>query len=105
VSSKITYTHQQREVAADMHKYLAAHPNADDQTAPLFPGRYSRAEHLPPGMTRESYKWGTPVNTGTFYDNYLKPALRAVGLPVSTPADSEAGVSAVRGVRLHDLRH
>jgi integrase len=56
-------------------------------------------------MTRESYKWDTPVNTGTFYDNYFKPALRVVGLPVSTPDDPTAGTAAVRGVRLHDLRH
>jgi integrase len=93
-------------LATDLHTYLTeVHPNAEDPTAPLFPGRYSRAEQLPSGATRNSYKWDTPINTDTFYNNYLKPALAAVGLPISAPADTTTGVSAVRGVRLHDLRH
>lgn len=37
------------------------------------------------------------------YDTILKPALEAVGLPASRPATK--GTPAVRGVRLHDLRH
>lgn len=38
-----------------------------------------------------------PLESGTFYANYFKPALRAVGLPVSSKA--------IPGVRWHDLRH
>jgi integrase len=44
-----------------------------------------------------------PVDIGAFYKNLLRPALEAVGLPASRPATKDA--PAVRGVRLHDLRH
>jgi integrase len=44
-----------------------------------------------------------PVDTGAFYKNLLRPALEAVGLPASRPATK--GAAAVRGLRLHDLRH
>jgi integrase len=42
-----------------------------------------------------------------FYKNVFKPALRAVGLPVSEPATAADGTHtpATLGVRLHDLRH
>ena len=49
-----------------------------------------------------------PVDTTSFYKNVLRPALAAVGLPASRPATTApdgARVPAVRGVRLHDLRH
>lgn len=55
-----------------------------------------------------------PVEPGTFYANYFRPALGAVGLPASAPAQPERteedgavtpATPAVRGVRLHDLRH
>lgn len=46
---------------------------------------------------------------GSFYDTIIKPVLEAVGLPASRPAtpatDTEPARPAVRGVRLHDLRH
>ena len=38
-----------------------------------------------------------------FYDTIFRPALEAVGLPASRPATQNT--PAVRGVRLHDLRH
>ncbi|GAA5135437.1 site-specific integrase [Pseudonocardia adelaidensis] len=64
----------------------------------MFPARYGRTA---PGLSRAeatapaNYNWGVPVEPGTLYANYLKPALTAVGLPAP----------GVRGVRLHDLRH
>jgi integrase len=47
--------------------------------------------------------WTQPLALGTFYDTIMKPALEAAGLPASRPANGDA--PAVRGVRLHDLRH
>ena len=49
-----------------------------------------------------------PVDIGAFYKNLLRPALEAVGLPASRPGTTlEDGtpVPAIRGIRLHDLRH
>ena len=43
------------------------------------------------------------MHLGSFYDTILRPAYEAVGLPISAPAT--ATTPAVRGVRLHDLRH
>lgn len=46
---------------------------------------------------------------GSFYDSIMKPALETIGLPASRPAipatATEPARPAVRGVRLHDLRH
>jgi hypothetical protein len=46
---------------------------------------------------------------GTFYDTIMKPALEAIGLPATRPAQpgtrTQPARPAVRGVRLHDLRH
>ncbi len=87
-------------LAEDLRGYLATHPRATDPTAPLFPARYSRNA---PGVSRAmaadpgTYNWAAPVDPGTLYAGYLRPALRAVGLPVTDKAH--------RGVRLHDLRH
>lgn len=44
-----------------------------------------------------------PIDPGAYYKNLLRPALEAVGRPASRPATKDA--PAVRGVRLHDLRH
>lgn len=49
------------------------------------------------------HDWSQPPARGTFYDTILKPALEAVGLPVSAPATDDR--PAQHGVRLHDLRH
>ena len=47
--------------------------------------------------------WSQPVYMGTLCDTILKPALEAVGLPASRPANGNA--PAQQGFRLHDLRH
>ncbi len=47
--------------------------------------------------------WSEPVHPSTFYDTILLPAYEGAGLPISAPAT--ATTPAVRGVRLHDLRH
>lgn len=97
----------------DLRAYLAEHPRRTDPAAPVFPARYGRnAPGVPRSALRatsespaplDSYNWAVPVEPGTFYSNYFRPALVAVGLPASAPANDDA--VAVRGVRLHDLRH
>lgn len=79
----------------------------------MFPARYGRnASRVPRSAltatpdapaSLDSYNWAVPVEPGTFYSNYFRSALLVVGLPASAPADGET--QAVRGVRLHDLRH
>lgn len=94
-------------LADDLQAYLSTHPRRDDPAAPVFPARYGRNA---PGVPRsaltatvdapatiDSYNWAVPLEPGTFYANYFKPALRAVGLPASAPG--------VHGVRWHDMRH
>jgi hypothetical protein len=53
--------------------------------------------------------WSQPLALGSFYDTILKPALEAIGLPASRPAvpatKAAPARAAVRGVRVHDLRH
>jgi integrase len=58
--------------------------------------------------------WSQPIELGTFYRYAFAGALRAVGLPVTTPARAERTLRdgtidparpATQGVRLHDLRH
>lgn len=44
----------------------------------------------------------------TFYATVFKPALEAVGLPASRPAETAKDgtkIPAARGIRVHDLRH
>jgi integrase len=97
----------------DLRAYLATHPRRGEPDAPLFPARYGRNA---PGVPRsaltaspdnpaplDSYNWAVPLEPGTCYSNYFRPALASVGLPASAPATDDA--PAVRGVRLHDLRH
>lgn len=94
-------------LAERMREYLSTHPHADVPTAPLFPGRF-KGGHT--HGTRDASKralgtpnWAEPIEPTLFYKNVFRPALRAAGLPVSTPATADA--PAVSGVRLHDLRH
>lgn len=51
----------------------------------------------------------TPLAMGTSYESIFRPALSAVGLPVSAPevpaTTTAPAVQATRGVRLQDLRH
>lgn len=52
--------------------------------------------------------WSQPLAMGAFYDSIFRPALEAVGLPASRPASADQRgepIPAVRGIRLHDLRH
>jgi integrase len=85
----------------DLRAYLDTHPRRDDPEAPLFPARYGRNAAVPRAKAgaAETYNWSVPIEPGTFYANYFRPALAAVGLPVTDPK------SGTRGVRLHDLRH
>ncbi|WP_375481979.1 tyrosine-type recombinase/integrase [uncultured Mycobacterium sp.] len=95
-------------LAERMADYLTEHPRADEPTAPLWPNRVLG------GVRRRGYRavapldYSEPVDTTAFYKNVLRPALAAVGLPASTRAttlDDGTPVPAVKGVRLHDLRH
>jgi integrase len=74
----------------DLRAYLADHPRRDDPSAPLFPARYGRNAAVPRDVAGSTYNWSTPVEPGTFYANYFRPAVAAVGLAPT---------------RLHDLRH
>lgn len=95
-------------LAERMADYLAEHPRADDPTAPLWPGR--SAEWVAVGTRRQTaHDWATPVDLGSFYRRVFRPALEAIGLPVSRPARAATKTQPARaatvGVRLHDLRH
>lgn len=81
-----------------MAAYLEKHPNRDVPTAALFPNRRKGGAPGPRALD-----WASPVEPGALYDSLFKKALAAVGLPTSAPAT--AATPAVRGVRLHDLRH
>jgi len=75
-------------LADDLRAYLATHPRRDDPEAPLFPARFGRnAVGMPRAvaMAPDTYNWAAPIEPGTFYEHYLKPA--------------------ISGVHLHDLRH
>jgi integrase len=88
----------------DLRTYLATHPRRLDPSAPLFPGRMTRAEAKAAGVPltdrastplsaeeiATTYKWTEPINTDNVADHYYAPALAALGLPAS---------------RWHDLRH
>jgi integrase len=81
-------------LADDLRAYLADHPRRLDPTAPLFPGRMTRAEAKAAGMNATdpmaTVKWSEPINTDNVSDRYYTPALAAVGAPQA---------------RWHDLRH
>ncbi len=84
--------------------YLAEHARRDDPTAPLWPSRKNGGGYRAAG---ERYAvpldWTQPLAMGTFYDTIFRPALEAIGLPATRPAADDE--PAIRGVRLHDLRH
>ncbi|WP_431815706.1 tyrosine-type recombinase/integrase [Gordonia jacobaea] len=87
-----------------LRQYVAAHPRANEASAPLWPSRRNGGGHRAAGQRYAvPLDWSQPVFMGTFYDTILKPALEAVGLPASRPASASA--PAQQGVRLHDLRH
>ena len=92
-----------------MANYLATtHQRADEPTAPLWPNRALGGSRRRGRLAAAPLDFSEPVDTGAFYKNLLRPALEAVGLPASRPArlgDDGKVIPAVRGVRLHDLRH
>ncbi|MBM7369073.1 site-specific integrase [Gordonia hydrophobica] len=92
-------------LAAKLATYLnEVHPHAHNPTAPLWPSRQNGGGYRPKGERYAvPHDWTQPLAMGTFYDTIMKPALEAIGLPVSTPATADA--PATRGVRVHDLRH
>lgn len=81
-------------LADDLRAYLANHPRRLDPTAPLFPGRMTRAEAKAAGVNANdpatTVKWSEPINTDNVSDHFYTPALAALGLPRA---------------RWHDLRH
>lgn len=81
-------------LADDLRTYLAGHFRRLDPTAPLFPGRMTRAESKAAGVNANdstaTVKWSEPINTDNVSDHYYTPALAAVGAPAA---------------RWHDLRH
>lgn len=84
------------------------HPRVGETDAPLWPNRTLGGSRGRGRLAVAPLDFSEPIDTGAFYKNVLRPALAAVGLPASTPATtSEDGtpVSAVEGIRLHDLRH
>ncbi|WP_460356529.1 tyrosine-type recombinase/integrase [Mycobacterium sp. ZZG] len=91
-------------LAERMIDYLTEHPRAGELTAPLWPSRKNGGSYRTKGQRYTvPLDWSRPPAMGTFYDTIMKPALEAVGLPASRPASDDQ--PAVRGVRLHDLRH
>lgn len=92
-------------LVAKLADYLAdTHPHGDDPTAPLWPSRKNGGGYRAKGARYAvPLDWSQPIALGAFYDTIFKPALEAVGLSASRPAT--ATTPAVRGVRLHDLRH
>ncbi|WP_346267629.1 hypothetical protein [Gordonia polyisoprenivorans] len=97
-------------LAEKLRQYVAAHPRANEPTAPLWPSRKNGGGYRAAGQRYAvPYDWTQPVFMGTFYDTILKPALEAVGLPASRPARPATKLRAAQlaqhGVRLHDLRH
>jgi integrase len=90
-------------LAERMADYLAQHPRAEEPTAPLWPNRALGGSRRRGQRAVAPLDFSEPVDASAFYKNVLRPALETVGLPASRPATNDA--PAVRGVRLHDLRH
>jgi integrase len=99
-------------LAERISTYLAeTHPHCGEPTAPLWPGRSAKWVPIKGAGNRRqtAYDWSEPIEMGTFYRRVFRPALAAVGLPVSQPArpatETEPARAATTGVRIHDLRH
>lgn len=96
-------------LAEKLDEYLADHPHAKDDAAPLWPGRSATVVARVGKRRQTAYDWSEPVEMGTFYRRVFRPALLAAGLPASEPAkpatDDAPARPATKGVRLHDLRH
>lgn len=70
------------DLTASLADWLSNHPRQHEAHAPLFPARRSH---------NQGFDWEQPIETGTFRQRRLRPALIAANLPPE--------------VRLHDLRH
>ena len=96
-------------LAARMRDYLdTVHPRADEPGAPLWPNRAVGGSRSAERLAVSPLDFSEPVDPTAFYKNVLRPALVAVGLPASQQEhsrDDGTVVPAVKGVRLHDLRH
>lgn len=96
-------------LAQQLMNYLAEHPRSQDPTAPLWPSRKNGGGYRAQGQRYPvPYDWSQPIAMGTFYETIMKPAVEAIGLPASRPASATSGgvpTPAIKGVRLHDLRH
>lgn len=97
-------------LAERMADYLThTHPRADEPTAPLWPSRKTGGSRRKGSLAVSEHDWTRPVAFSTLYETVFKPAMEAVGLPISKPArTAEDGteIPATKGVRLHDLgRH
>jgi integrase len=91
-------------LAERMRDYLDnIHPAADTPQAPLWPNRALGGARRRGCRAIAPLDYSEPIDPGAFYKNLLRPALEAVGLPATRPATKDE--PAVRGVRLHDLRH
>lgn len=72
-----------------LREYVREHPNADDPSAPFWPGR-SVTERSAKGNA-SGLDYDKPWNRSAFNKQFFRPALKLAGLPDD--------------VRLHDLRH
>jgi integrase len=92
-----------------MRDYLdTTHPRGDEPTAPLWPNRALGGSRARGRLAVALLDFSEPVDPTAFYKNVLRPALVAVGLPASQPErtrEDGTPVPAIKGVRLHDLRH
>lgn len=82
-------------LADDVRDYLSrTHPNGDDPTAPLFPGRLNRHRASELGRTFsdpvDMLDWDNPIVCEFVYETNFKPALTTLKFP---------------SARWHDLRH
>ncbi len=91
-------------LAERMRESLAqTHPCADEPIAPLWPNRALGGVRRRGCRAVAPLEFSEPVDPGAYYKNLLRPALEDVGLPANRPVTKDA--PAVRGVRMHDLRH
>jgi hypothetical protein len=65
----------------DLRAYLDTHPRRNATEAPLFPARYGRNAAVPRSEASdgETYNWSVPIEPGTFYANYFRPARHSDG--------------------------
>lgn len=70
-----------RALRAELRLYILAHPHSGHPDAPFWPGRSVGSHEL---------DWDGVLDVGSFRRNYMRPALRALGM---------------EEMRFHDLRH